>query len=243
MSVEGTDSSENRSSIPEAAMVSVEHWRWRSGERIWTARLPGLPIEHAFSPDGDLLTFLCAGDKVLTLETGAGRIRSSINVTAGNGKTPPGPHGASFVTYGEEKGLTRWSATDGQQIPGLKSAGRARRVWFSRVGGFLVTEAKDFTLQVLELATGRLVSAPIASPADVLFSDLLDDLLVTVSSDGFLRLWNWQAGALACAPIQAQLEATNGLNWFEIRLLSMAGRSVVIATQDSLRLLGPLGHP
>jgi WD40 repeat protein len=165
---------------------------------------------------------LCAGGELQVYDTRSGERVLDLNhdgPSAGGRTsrveyTADGATLVSLVSQGDAVHI-RDAGTGRPRCPPVRpilSGGPCRALALSADGKLLATAVNGRNAaQVWDLATGRALSQPLSHPGDhyglfcLCFSPDGRRLL-TGCKDGQARLWDWQAGALACPPLKHEDE-------------------------------------
>jgi WD40 repeat protein len=192
-----------------------------TGRPLHAARsLPGRPVSVDARPHGSDVAVLCKGGTLLVVEARTGDERFAVRLEPCFGTENPWerieytPDGATLValTEGEYNVLHVREADTGRlrcpPIQPILKGGPCRSFALSSDSRLLATAVtRTNAAQVWDLSSGRALSRPLFHPGDgyglfhVSFSPD-GRFLLTSHKDGEARLWDWEAGVLACPPLK-----------------------------------------
>lgn len=202
-------------------------WDWaqarQRGEAIITQ---SVPLDGAFSPDGETLVVVCANGDVLLIDAHQPRIvtarahpGSPIYGTERRKMVRFTQRGDFFITLGFGKSVRMWTI-GGTLDAELSHPGNVYDANFSTQGDCLATTCENGDVRVWQVPGGAPVGATLTHP-DAVWSvkfDPLGKLVVTGCRDKNARVWNWRTGELACPALKhvgrvfsAEFVGANGL--------------------------------
>jgi WD40 repeat protein/tetratricopeptide (TPR) repeat protein/tRNA A-37 threonylcarbamoyl transferase component Bud32 len=182
---------------------------WRSDRVVAVGFLDAPPRRASYTPDGRQAIVVCEGGKVFWLDPGRGtvlrrreeRVQDQDHISWGGQRwLRMSPDGQTFVTNGYIAAAV-WDTARGElRYPPLKFLSFDTDI---SSDGRLLVAAGDAgpQVQIWDCASGKSIRALHGHPQRVYQARFSPDgkYLLTACADGMARLWDWQAGRLACS--------------------------------------------
>ena len=200
----------------DGARVVTAELGWMSEARLWrmsTAEPLGRPLENGWGIRDAV--FSRDGERLVTLSDSDARLWSG---TTGKRQEPPLEAGGRFRSAA--------FSMDGARIVTASENGYASSHGFQSSGGGLA--------QIWSASTGEQLGLDLVHGAPVLSAALLEDEgVVTVSTDGTMRLWSDRAGTSRARPMTHEIRSLSGLREVLGAVFSADGERVLTASGNS----------
>jgi WD40 repeat protein len=216
----------------------VRIWDWQANEFIGESiETETLPLDCAFSPNGNELLVACAYGQVLRINARRPRILSEA---AHPGRMLAGyalpkrmvryaQEGDRFFTAGFGESVRLWTSA-GELLAELKHDHIVRDANFSVTGEHLVTACEDGMVTVWDAQSGEPLAAPLKHSAKVHSVNFGPEGILVASGcdNGMASVWDWRQGARVCP----DLVHTTGV--YSV-CFSADGRLLITAAEGELR--------
>ena len=212
-------------------------WNWKSDGSLRTIETDSLPLDAAFSPNGQRLVVVHGNGQVQLIDP----VSMTVSAT--------GQHeGAVMYGFDRRRRMIRFSPDD-QRFATLGIGGSVR-IWdehgelqskldhdnsvydaqFSPDGKYLATATRDGWVRVWDCTSGQEAAQGFSHSAQVwnIQFDRAGDRLVSACEDAMVRVWNWKTGEFACEGLE---------HGTPVRFASFAANDecIVSASTDSVR--------
>ena len=213
-------SPDGRQAITLNTLRQAHFWEWRTGEQLFDpVAMPSEPRKIQFTPDGRLAFVACLGGHVLAIDPANGQVvmrlqhgtpHNTLDMgrVRGDGYLDISPDGRKFLTCSIDQYVRVCdTATGGLCYDPLQHETTARLGRFSSDAKLLLTaqDMPECRVQIWDAATGeplgRKLKHSSSKISDASFS-LDNRQVLTASTDGMARLWDWRTGKLLCPPFQ-----------------------------------------
>jgi WD40 repeat protein len=192
-------------------------------------------IPVPFSPDGRSLLLAATEGSVQVLDSGSGRVRTTLNPRAGRILSAVfSPDGHQVLTASDDRTSRLWDADSGQLVRSFTGPHGLSIALFT-LDGDVLTIAEDTRVRLWNAADGKLRGEPLLTPVAETAALAPDGYRVLVLADDTASLWDSATGRPLGNPILP------GGRIFDARF-DPAGQRLFVVSQECLSVYAvPLG--